>query len=249
MKIIDKDLIVLYCLLCFAIICLIVLIWILQMIEINNQIEDAKNEAKLLKKYAKHLEKASVSNDDKYKFLVLDENMKMWVEIDSYLNNKNNLLPTEIKNNLDKLSKYVEMVTVCRGIDMKEETYKTLANINNQIAEGLLESVNMNMAQQEAYYIAKNGLDLVEAYKKKDSASFVKALDNNQKMWLMIKTLMKNGKTQLSDEVRSNLIKLADYVSANTIKIGQNLDNIDEKMLNSFISINKHISEGLIGHQ
>ena len=219
------------------------------MIGIDNQIEDAKKEANLLKEYAKHLEKASASKDDKYKFLILDENMKMWVEIDSYLHNKNNLLPAEIKNNLGKLSKYVEMVTVCRGVDMKEETYKTLANINNQIAEGLLESVNMNMAQQEAYYIAKNGLDLMEAYKNKDNVSLVEALDNNQKMWLMIKTLMSDGKTQLSDEVRNNLIKLADYVSVNTIKLGQNLDNIDEKMLNSFVSINKHISEGLIGHQ
>jgi flagellar biosynthesis regulator FlaF len=195
------------------------------------------------------LEKASTSKNDGYKLLVLDENMKMWVEIDSYLKNKNNLLPVEIKNNLDKLSKYVEMVTVCRGIDMKEETYKTLANINNQIAEGLLESVNMNIAQQEAYYIAKNGLDLMEAYKNKDNVSFVKALDNNQKMWLMIKTLMKDGKTQLSNEVRDNLVKLADYISVNTIKLGQNLDNIDEKMLNSFVTINKHISEGLIGHR
>lgn len=219
------------------------------MIEINNQIEDAKNEAVLLKEYAQHLEKASSSDDNEYKYLVLDENMKMWVEIDSYLKNKNNLLPTEIKNNLDKLSKYVEMVTVSKGIDMKEETYKTLANINNQIAEGLLESVNMNMAQQEAFYIAKNGLDLMEAYKKKDNDLFVEALDNNQKMWLMIKTLMKNGKSELSEEVKNNLIKLADYVSVNTIKLGQNLNNVDEKMLNSLVSINKHISEGLIGHR
>ena len=219
------------------------------MIDIDNQIEDAKKEAMLLREYAQHLEKASSSDDNEYKYLVLDENMKMWVEIDSYLKNKNNLLPTEIKNNLDKLSKYVEMVTVCRGVDMKEETYKTLANINNQIAEGLLESVNMNMAQQEAFYIAKNGLDLVEAYKKKDNNLLVEALDNNQKMWLMIKTLMKNGKSELSDEVKNNLVKLADYVSVNTIKLGQNLDAIDEKLLNSFININKHISEGLIGHR
>ena len=60
---------------------------------------------------------------------------------------------------------------------------------------------------------------------------------------------MKDGKTQLSEEVRNNLVKLADYVSVNTIKLGQNLDNIDEKMLNSFVTINKHISEGLIGHR
>ena len=185
----------------------------------DNQIENAKKEASLLKEYAQRLENASKSNDVEYKSLILDENMKMWVEIDSYLKNKNNLLPVEIKNNLDKLSKYVEMVTVCRGIDMKEETYKTLANINKQIAEGLMESVNMNIAQQEAYYIAKNGLDLMEAYKNNDKELLANVLDNNQKMWLMIKTLMKEGKTDLPENIRDNLVKLADYISVNTIKI------------------------------
>ena len=173
----------------------------------------------------------------------------MWVEIDSYLNNKDNLLPKEIKNNLDKLSKYVEMVTLSRGIKMGEETFKSLANINNQIAEGLLESVNTTLAQQEAYYLAKNGLDLVDAYKKNNPDLMVRALDNNQKMWIMIKTLMTKNKTGLSDDIKNNLIKLADYVAVNTMKIGKNLDNIDKKMLDSFVNINKHISEGLIGHR
>lgn len=216
---------------------------------IQSQLEDARQEANLLKEYAKHLEKASVSEDCDYKYLILDENMKMWVEIDAYLKNKNNLLPQDIKNNLDKLSKYVEAVTVSRGVKMNEETFKSLANINNQIAEGLLESVNTSMAQQEAYYLAKSGLDLSDAFKKKDKELMVRALDNNQKMWIMIKTLMKNSKTQLSEEVKNNLIKLADYVAVNTIKLGKDLDNIDKKMLDSFISINKHISEGLIGHR
>ena len=217
--------------------------------KIQSQIEDAKQEAKLLKEYAEHLQKASVSDDCEYKYLVLDENMKIWVEIDSYLKNKSNLLPVEIKNNLDKLSKYVEAVTLNHGTDMNEKTFKSLANINNQIAEGLLESVNVSLAQQEAYYLAKSGLDLTEAYKKNDHNLLVSALDNNQKIWIMIKTLMNKNKTNLPDNIKNNLIKLADYVSVNTIKLGQNLENIDRKMLDSFVNINKHISEGLIGHR
>ena len=58
--------------------------------QFSNQIEEAQQEAKLLKEYAKHLENASTSSDNNYKYLVLDENMKMWVEIDSYLKNENN---------------------------------------------------------------------------------------------------------------------------------------------------------------
>ena len=217
--------------------------------KIQSQIEAAQQEAKLLKEYADHLQKASTSEDCEYKCIILDENMKMWVEIDSYLKNKNNMLPQEIKNNLDKLSKYVEAVTLNHGVDMGEKTFKSLANINNQIAEGLLDSVNVSIAQQEAYYLAKSGLDLNEAYNKKDHNLIVKALDNNQKMWIMIKTVMKKNKTDLPDNIKNNLIKLADYVAVNTVKMGQDLNNIDKKMLDSFVTINKHISEGLIGHR
>ena len=216
---------------------------------IENQIENARQEANLLKEYAKHLERASVSDDSEYKYLVLDENMKMWVEIDSYLKNKNNLLPQEIKNNLDKLSKYVETVTISKGVEMTKETFNSLVNINKQIAEGLLEAVTATLAQQEAYYIAKSGLDLSEAYKSKDCKKLDNALDNNQKMWIMIKTLMNKNKTKLPDNIKNNLVKLADYVSVNTSKVRNNLNNVDKKMLDSFININRHISEGLIGHR
>ena len=216
---------------------------------ILNQIENAKQEANLLKEYAKHLKSAAVSEDDEYKYLILEENMKMWVEIDSYLKDKNNLLPQDIKNNLDKLSKYVEMVTVCQGVDMNKETFDTLANINNQIADGLIDSVKTSMAHQESYYLAKNGLDLMDAYKKKDSDMMAKALDNNQKMWIMIKVLMQKNRSNLPQDVKNNLMKLSDYVVSNTAKLNENLNNIDKKMLDSFVNINKHISEGLIGHR
>lgn len=217
--------------------------------QFTNQIEDAKQEAKLLKEYAAHLEKASASENNEYRYLVLDENMKMWVEIDSYLKNKNNLLPQDIKNNLDKLSKYVEMVTLYQGVNMNKDTFKTLANINNQIAEGLMESVTTSLAQQESYYLAKSGLNLVEAMNKKDNELIINALDNNQKIWIMIKVLMQKNRSNLPQDVKDNLIKLADYVVFNTSKLTKDLNNLDKKILNSFVDINKHISEGLIGHR
>ena len=118
-----------------------------------------------------------------------------------------------------------------------------------KISEGLMESVNANLAQQEAYYLAKCGLDLSVAGKSGDKTQFVEALDSNQKLWIMIKTLMSTENSKLPKETRNNLIKLADYVAKNTIKLGQNLDNIDQKMLDSFININRQISEGLLGHR
>jgi len=217
--------------------------------EIKNQIEGATEEANLLQEFAEHLETASKSKNDEYKLLVLDENMKMWVAIESSIKNPNNFLPQNIKDNLAKLSKYVEQVTISKGVDMTESYFQSLANINRQISQGLLDSVTASLAQQEAYYLAKCGLDLSEASKANDSDLLVSALDNNQRLWVMIKTVMNNGKTKLPNDVRNNLIKLADYIALNTIKIGQNLNNDNRKMIDSFISINRHISEGLLGHR
>lgn len=217
--------------------------------EIKNQIDGASQEAELLQDYAKYLENAAKSNNSGYKLLVLDENLKMWVAIEASMKNPNNFLPQDIKSNLTKLSKYVEQITLSKGVNMTESYYKSLADINRQISEGLMESVNANLAQQEAYYLAKCGLDLSEANKVKDNNLLVEALDNNQRLWVMIKTLMSSEKSKLPQETRNNLIRLADYVAKNTIKLGQNLDNVDQKMLDSFININRQISEGLLGHR
>lgn len=217
--------------------------------EIKNQINDATIEAEMLQNYANHLEQAAKSDDTNYKMLVLDENMKMWITIETATQKPDNYMPENIKSNLGKLSKYVEQVTISKGVDMNETYFKSLANINRQIAEGLIESVNYSLAQQEAYYLAKCGLDLAQAVKDNNQQKLVEALDNNQKLWLMIKTLMSKGRSALADETKNNMIKLADYVAKNTVKIGQNLDNPDTKMLDSFVSINRHISEGLLGHR
>ena len=217
--------------------------------EIEDQLDGAKEEADLLEEYAKYLENAAQSSNDDYKLLVLDDNLKMWVAIEVAAKDKNNFLPQEIKSNLCKLSKYVEQVTLSKGINMTESYYKSLAEINRQISQGLKEAVNLNLAQQEAYFLARCGLDLSEAYKSKDEQKMVQALDQNQKLWIMIKTLMMKNNTKLPQTVKDNLIKLADYIAKNTIVLGKNISQINEKLLDSFININRQIAEGLLGHQ
>ena len=74
-----------------------------QMLEqIKEQINGATEEAELLQDYAAYLEEAASSKNDNYKLLVLDENLKMWVAIESSVKNPNNLLPQDIKSNLHK---------------------------------------------------------------------------------------------------------------------------------------------------
>jgi flagellar biosynthesis regulator FlaF len=88
---------------------------------------------------------------------------------------------------------------------------------------------------------------LSEAQKNKDTGVLAAALDANQQLWLMIRTLMLSGKSKQPKETQENLVKLADYVVKNTVKLSKELDKADDKMLNSFININRQISEGLLG--
>ena len=66
----------------------------------NKQIKKAEEEAKLLMSFAQALSKAATSDDENAKLLILDENLRLWVEIESSSKGAKNLLPQEIKNNL-----------------------------------------------------------------------------------------------------------------------------------------------------
>lgn len=77
----------------------------------------------------------------------------------------------------------------------------------------------------------------------------VSALDNNLKLWVYIKTLAGSTGTKLPEETKSNLIKLADYVSAKTIEVGQNIENANPKTIDSMIMTNLQISEGLMSRR
>ena len=215
----------------------------------NKQIKKAEEEAKLLLSFAQALSKVAVSNDDNAKLLVLDENLKLWVEIESSLKGAKNLLPQAIKDNLLKLSKFVERLTLSKGVSMSKSDFDCLANINMQISEGLLAVVRNNLAKEEAFSLLKCALDLSNARENNNSQELVSALDNNLQLWVYIKTLAKDKNAELPEETRSNLIKLADYVSSKTLEVGKNIGNVNDGLIDSIINTNLQISEGLITFQ
>lgn len=215
----------------------------------NDQIRDAEEEAKILMGFAQALSKAAASNDDHIKLLTLDENLKLWVEIESSLKSAKNLLPQEIKDNLLKLSKFVERMTLSKGISMSKSDFDCLANINMQISEGLLAVVRNSLAKEEAFSLLKCAVDLSSARENNNSEELVSALDNNLQLWVYIKTLAKAKDTKLPEETKSNLIKLADYVSSKTLEIGKDINNVNDKVLDSMINTNLQIFEGLICNQ
>ena len=132
---------------------------------------------------------------------------------------------------------------------MNKTDFDSLININMQISEGLLESVKNSLAKEEAFSLLKCAVDLSSARESNNKAELVSALDNNLKLWVYIKTMANSKGTALPLETRNNLLKLAEYVSSKTIELGQNMDNLNDKALDTMIMTNLQISEGLISNQ
>ena len=196
--------------------------------------------------HAMELSRAAVSNDDLEKVSALDSNLKLWVEIETSLKSAKNLLPEDIKNNIIKLSKFVERLTLSKGAKMTKSDFDCLININMQISEGLLEAVKNNLATEEAFSLLKCAIDLSMARENGDAKELVSALDNNLKLWVYIKTLASKEENPLPKDTKSNLIKLADYVSSKTLELGKNVEDINNKALDTMIMTNLQISEGLM---
>lgn len=214
--------------------------------ETQEQIRDAEDEAMVLLQFAMDLAKASTSKDDQLKVQALESNLRLWVKIESSLKSAKNLLPKDIKDNLYKLSKYVERLILSKGINMEKDDFDSLVNINMQISEGLLEVIKIYLAREEAFSLLKCAVDLSSARENNNNSDLVAALDNNLKLWVYIKTLATSKDSDLPEETKGNLIKLADYVSGKTMEVGRNIEKINDKALDSMILTNLQISEGLL---
>ena len=212
----------------------------------TDQVRNAEREASIMLNHAVALSQAATSGTDADKIRALDSNLKLWVEVETTLKDAKNLLPTDIKDNLLKLSKYVERLTLSKGVRMSKSDFDTLVNINMQISEGLVEAVKHSLAREEAFSLLKCAIDLSSAKENGNTTDLVNALDNNMKLWVYIKTLASSEKNKLPKETKTNLIKLADYVSNKTLEVGKNVNKINDKALDSMIMTNLQISEGLM---
>lgn len=209
-------------------------------------LRQAEQEATVLLEKGMALSYAKNNGNDSDLILALDDNLKLWVEIETSLKNAKNFLPQDIKNNLLKLSKFVERLTLSKSIHMTTSDVACLVNINMQICKGLLESVHNSLAREEAFSLLKCAIDLSNARESENISELVNALDNNMQLWVYIKTLADQKENILPQEIRTNLIKLADYVSAKTIEVGQDFDHVNTKAIDSMIMTNLQISEGLM---
>ena len=209
----------------------------------------AEQEATILLEKGMALSRAMNSGDERELISALDDNLQLWVEIETSLKNARNFLPQDIKNNLLKLSKFIERLTLSKGLEVTSSDVSCLVNINIQICKGLLESVHQNLAKEEAFSLLKCALDLSNARESQNIPELITALDNNMQLWVYIKTLADKEESLLPKETRNNLVKLADYVSAKTIEVGKDMSNINGKAIDSMIMTNLQISEGLMSRE
>ena len=154
----------------------------------------AEQEANVLLERAVALSQAKSTGNDSDLIMALDENLQLWVEIETSLKTAKNFLPEDIKSNLLKLSKFVERLTLSKGLNVTDSDVSCLVNINMQICKGLLESVHHNLAREEAFSLLKCAIDLSDPREKENMIEVIDALDNNMKLWVYIKTLPKQLK-------------------------------------------------------
>jgi flagellar biosynthesis regulator FlaF len=209
----------------------------------------AEQEANVLLEKAIALSQAKNSGTDSDLITALDDNLQLWVGIETALKNAKNFLPQDFNNNLLKLSKFVERLTLSKGLKVTDSDVSCMVNINMQICKGLLESVHNSLAREEAFSLLKCAIDLSNARENDNLIELIDALDNNMKLWVYIKTLAQKEENILPQPVRNNLVKLADYVSAKTIEVGQDVTKINDKAIESMIQTNLQISEGLMSKE
>jgi hypothetical protein len=70
----------------------------------------------------------------------LENNMQVWIAIETLLNQKGVRIPKETQQNLLKLSQFTTKTTMAQGVEVPTSILDTFININLQISEGLLES-------------------------------------------------------------------------------------------------------------
>lgn len=208
-----------------------------------SNLSTTENDAAALVKSAFLLAKAKDSGDKNAIVAALDENLKLWVNIKSLVNNKNHSLPTDIKNNLVKLADFVAQKTFDHGAEMPEATMQTLINSNLQISEGLLEPIQFSPAEDDSLALIQCAFEIAKAREDNDLNALTVALDNNLKLWVLIRTLVKRQDCELPADTVLNLVKLSEFTAQKTFELSK---NINDKSLETLINNNLHIAEGIL---
>lgn len=104
-------------------------------------------------------------------------------------------------------------------------------------------NISLTLEQQDALALLRAATNISNARALGDKAALAKALDENMQLWTGIQTLLKRGGHPLPNEIKSNLLKLANFVVSKTL-----LNGCDAKdgTLDTLENMNLQIAEGLL---
>ncbi len=205
---------------------------------LQRQLTNIESDALALIKIAQQLSNSYENGNEAELVQALDDNMVLWVAIKSFALNENHTLAQQTKDNLIKLSNFVASRTLQMAHNIEKETLYTFVENNLLIADGLLENTKMSITQEDAFALVNSAIHLSQAKDSEDEKELTAALDDNLQLWVAIKTVV-SKRDNMPQETKENIIKIADYVAANTLKS-------DEKTIEMLIKFNLEIAEGLL---
>ncbi|MBR1778771.1 MAG: hypothetical protein IJ752_09360 [Alphaproteobacteria bacterium] len=104
----------------------------------------------------------------------------------------------------------------------------------------------LTLPQEDALALLRSATNISQARQNQDKAGLTIALDENLQLWTAIQTLVSREDHPLSAKAKENLIKLANFVVAKTLKDGC---DAAEETLDTLENMNLQIAEGLLENQ
>ena len=104
---------------------------------------------------------------------------------------------------------------------------------------------SLTLAEEKAFQLSQAAIQLDQTRADRDAnlAPFAAALKHNLDTWVALCTVISYDDCSLTDDVKRNLRRLAQFVADKTLA---GLDTITNETIDSFININLQISEGLL---
>lgn len=101
-----------------------------------------------------------------------------------------------------------------------------------------------SLAEEQAFQLSQAAIRLDQARRQKTDtpAALVNALNQNVEIWVTLRSIVMREDCTLTDEVKQNLTKLAQFVADRTFADGE----VADPTLDALININLQISEGLL---
>jgi len=103
---------------------------------------------------------------------------------------------------------------------------------------------NLSVIEQQAFNLAQAGIGLDQS--RMDGAepgALAHALEHNLQTWVELSVVIRSPECFLAEQIRDNLLKLAEFVSGVTFEHGI---DIPESAINTLVNIDFQISEGLL---